>query len=329
MVRIQGMNNDGDVVGSKGARGFEGGHAFIWSHGRMTDISAMGNVIMTSAFAIDDQQQILGNAIPADGDCGDIPILYKRKMSADLRTFAGGKYLCGVNASTYDGRMIGTDGYGKTMLYSNGKWNPFMLPSGQTVSPLCRNLFMNNKGDVAEISGKRDRLCERWAEIGGKEYSLKGLPHANAMVLIGLSDSGIVAGNSFKSTPDSTSFEPSIEESHGGAFVWSVREGARALPALKGCSLPTVNAMSHSGDMAGTCVDAGGKRRITLWHSGKAEDISALTPALIGADLIGVCAINDHGQICVEVEKDSRRVAYILYPPLKPACRNNSCLPHC
>jgi len=321
---INAMNNNGDITGSVSSPDLYSSRAFLWSHGKMIDIGGDSGRILKSGLAMNDRQQILCEAVRGSKDTKSFPVLYENGTTSDLRRMPGGRNIADAYRIDRQGSIVGHNDIGETMLLCKGHWQKFPVPNGwvpnpqlvlfnKVSSPIPTRIVINNAGDSAGTFQHRKKKESLEAAFQGMTYDIKPLPGSIGTELVGMSDTGIVAGNSYlhpimvSLMPDGHNVRSAMysmwgrQQPYDGAFIWTAKAGTQALPAPDGYSAPTVHAISPDGDIVGTSQNAEGKRCITLWRDGKAVAISNLFANLNGAQDIDPIAINDGDQICVRV----------------------------
>jgi probable HAF family extracellular repeat protein len=136
-VYVEGMNRQGQIVGTAGTSQSPSGDAFLWSDGIMTDLGGLAGYIGLTAFAINDHGEIVGTgALQSD-------------LSGHAMRFANGRaYLLeGEVDKLSDWKLLSASsinnegvivGYGKR---TDLKWRSFMLiPMADSKPPRERSV---------------------------------------------------------------------------------------------------------------------------------------------------------------------------------------------
>jgi len=137
-----GINNAGQIVGKSAD------HAFLWEHGKMTDLGTLGGNV-SSANAINDRGEIVGESETATGELH--AFLWQRRSMTDLGIAGEISSAHGINnRGEIVGATFAKDVRGGAVLWQNGQRQPLgdLGPSGSGSTAMA----INNRGEIAGVS---------------------------------------------------------------------------------------------------------------------------------------------------------------------------------
>jgi probable HAF family extracellular repeat protein len=279
-----GINNLGQVVGTM-AYG-TGYHAFVAGSGGVTDIGALLGGQYSSATAINDHGQVVGNANGAG-------YLYSGGSAALI---PGAESAFGINNA---GTVVGAysnGGGGWTTLhaytYAGGAVNDLgTLPNGDS----SRAFAINNHGDVV---GAAANVIEGAPNFPEDPF----LYHNGVMTSLGsfggvwsgatsINDHGQIVGYSgIDTSPDPGDIYPRTAFLYDGGVL---RNLGGLLPGYSSIAYD----INNLGQIVGSASLADGDAHAFLYENGRMVDLNTLVDPASGWTISGAAAINDLQQI--------------------------------
>lgn len=294
------INDAGQIVGKSG------NHAFLWEHGKMTDLGTLGGA-SSSAHSINDHGQIVGESETAGGEIH--AFLWERNSMVDLGSPGESSSAHGINnLGTIVGAVFAKNVRGGAVLWADGQRQSLgdMGPSGSGSTAMA----INNGGVIAGVSsafapnGGGVVRAVVWVNGAIQDIGTLGGLHSTANAL---NNAGEVVG--WAELPDQAST----------AFIWS--NGAmHQLEILQNGLLAPGNgtqatAINDLGQIVGSSLNSKGENRAVVWVNGKITDLNDRIGAKNGFVLSRATAINNRGQIAVEEEApDFAPKSYFLVP---------------
>jgi len=152
-VSVNGLNNQGQVIGASPLTGDQIAHPFLWDDGKLIDLTVQSGGVIATADAINDAGQIVGNANFPNG--ASDAYLWQDGMVTDLGTLDGDCF-SEAFAINSRGQVVGqsfscVSGIVRSFLWENGS----MVDLNALIPPNS-NLFLDNTlaiNDSGEIGG--------------------------------------------------------------------------------------------------------------------------------------------------------------------------------
>jgi probable HAF family extracellular repeat protein len=309
------INNSGQIVGTSQVvkNGSYAYHAYLWSHGSMTDLGIFKGGDQSEAHAIDKMGDVAGTGTicqvkPRCVDSvstftyTDTAVLWQNGTLHNIDTFGDGcSFGYGINDS---GQVVGKactpSGNEHAFLYSGGKMTDLGSLAGPN-GPISGANDINNLGQVvgeSETSFTFSSTNHAFLWSNGKMTDLGTLGGTESFAYAINDSSQIVGAASITNGPEHAFLDQNGKMTDLGAFG----DGSVAL------------AVNSSGIAVGW-ADLQGANRATIFGGGTIQDLNTLIPAGSGVDLYQATGINDHGQIiCDGVNADGYENAFLLTP---------------
>jgi probable HAF family extracellular repeat protein len=293
------VNDSGQVAGWADTK--RSTHAFLWSHGKMTDLGTLGNGKQGSAaYGINSFGQVVGASDREGSDDYDAFLWSKGRM-VDLGTLvpkdeAIDSAAYGVNDS---GQVVGwsNTNFGDLpshgFLWSEGKLTDLGTLGGQDLSSWAYDI--NNSGQVvgsSEISGGEHMHACMWSD--GTMSDLGTLGAYSDSWAAAINDAGQVVGSSWRIT---SSGGKTRRVEH--AFSWA--EGAMIDLGTLGGKSSYATGVNDTGQVIGTSQTRSGRWHAFLWVRGKMVDLGAL-----GAHDGRADGVNGSGDVVGSIQWDAK-----------------------
>jgi len=288
--RAYGVNNRGEVVGTRGFPGLQ--RPFLWSRGRMTDLGTVEGFGSSRALAISDSGHVVGSAEnPAfDGYQPTVRrVPWVRKSNGVLRPVEvglavaeathvnerGQAVISGAVTYSADGRTVGG-----AWLWENGFVTPLFAPGTEAGSRGYTLAGGISAGGHVGVSAFREAAPSR-ADPDAYLWKDGGFTAAGAMHVHDVNDLGHAAGSC-------------VSRNLAGAVgcTWNGNVRADWFPAKV---LVSINVYGDAVGWAQIDSEAGGSRAVLL-RGGQLVDLNDLVPAS-DWEISEAHSINDLGWI--------------------------------
>ena len=289
------LNNRGEVVG-QAASYYAQTHAFIYSHGKIHELSVLqgGN---SWAYGINDKGHVVGQTLVSSGN--------NRYEHAFLDFSDLGAIIGATNSGAEDindsGDVVGTADSG-AYWYSKGQLH--YLDANNEYGSYASGI--NNRGDIVggiEMSdGSRHAFIYTAADSQLTDIETLGGPSSDAT---DVNDNGVFVGTSDLDNVG-----------NAAAFMW--KHGTMVPLQSLGGNGVSANAINNNGVIVGFSADGTNKARAAIWDStGLITDLNTLLPPGSGWVLQFANDINDWGQITGQGTHNGRTHAFLMTPPLR------------
>jgi len=292
-----GINNAGQVTGWSSIGSSSGGtsiHAFLYSNGQMTDITAgqVGPQGYSAGYAVNSAGQVAGFAELTVGGqyLGRYAVIYSNGQVTNLGGFYSYGY--GINdAGQVTGDSVASDGTVHAFLYSNGQ----MTDLGPGIG-----FGINNAGQITGESATASGDVHAFLYSNGQMIDL------GFGVGMAINNAGQVAGGD----DDSSRFFPNSDPTaHGRAYLYS---NGQRIDLGPGVGI----ALNNAGQVVGAAYASPGDTSPSafLYTNGQAYNLNDLIDPSLHLFLEEATAINDQGQIVV----NGSGGAHLLTPVPEP-----------
>jgi probable HAF family extracellular repeat protein len=266
-LQVSGINEQGQVVGGFEYEDLPGSpaYAFLWQDGELTDLGTLGG-IRSSAYAINQRGQIVGESHTAFGECH--AFLWEKDAMTDLGTLGGNSSF--AMAINDHGQIVGRS------LTNSGEWRAFLWDKGvmiDLVGEYSGAYYINERGQVAGQLKNHGFLWER-----GIVTSLQPPGATWASGPDGINGRGQVAVDEMTS----------IGEYH--AYLWE--NGITTSLGTLGGTSSNCSDINDRGQIVGRSETDSGEWHAYVWEKGVMTDLETL-----GGTYCTALDINEQGQI--------------------------------
>jgi probable HAF family extracellular repeat protein len=152
-VEVSGLSNRGQVIGLSPLAGDQIAHPFLWDDGNLTDLNTQSGGLISTANAINDAGEVVGNATFSNG--ASDAYLWKDGVATDLGTLAGDCF-SEAFAINSRGQVVGQSFSCATNIVRSFLWENGSMVDLNALIPPNSNLFLDNTlviNDHGEIGG--------------------------------------------------------------------------------------------------------------------------------------------------------------------------------
>lgn len=274
-----GINNNGQVVGSSYISGNNYQHAFLYSGGSMRDLGTLNADNYSEAYGINDSGQVVGYSAYYLAQASQYvhAFRYSNGSMTDLGTLggrSGGAYGINDGGQVVGWASINGNTAAHAFLYSNGSMTDLGILGGSE----SYAYGINNNGQVVG-----DSHLHAFLYSNGSMIDL-GTLGGNQSFGQGINDVGQVVGYS------------DVDNTIQRAFLYS--NGSMVSLGSLGGYISRGNGINNGGQVVGVSeINGHGAWHTFLYSGGTMYDLNNLTTAPIGWLLIEANGINDRGQI--------------------------------
>jgi probable HAF family extracellular repeat protein len=278
------LNNHFEAVGGSDTTSNGTEHAFLFSHGKMTDLGTLGGAI-SQAYGINDTGEVVGLSTTPAGNTQTSLFLDRRGKMTDLGMVDMTKPFGDIKINNH-GDVIGFPlSDGDASLLRRGK----LVDLGELAGLGSAARALNDRDEVVGYSGVSDAgsnlVAHAFLYNHGKMIDL-GTLGGSSSVANDINDRGEIIG-------DATIASGAI---HG--FLFS--HGRMTDLGTLGGAETDAGAVNQRGEIVGASLTSAGVPHGFLYDNGKMIDLNSLIPANSGLVITEAQDINDLGQIAAQ-----------------------------
>jgi probable HAF family extracellular repeat protein len=303
-----GINKSGQVVGAAHHAG--GSHAFLHDGASLRDLGVLPGTIISSASAINDHVQIVGDSItPAGhgGRGGETRIgVYYGFLWEDGRLTKlpglGGRYDYAVginNRGQILGRSQGTDNKYHVVIWQKGRISDLTQPELEPWTPAA----INDRGDVVGYRHVAKTHTLLWSRGNLRDLGALG---EGRCIPTAMNERGDIVGTCLDAN-----VRPFLL--HKGRFQYletlNVFQNNNGVIENIGGRNSSPASINNKGQIVGQSGF-----HACLWDKGRVYDLNELIPAEKGLRFGRASSINDRGQIAANGSGHDRSSVYLLSP---------------
>ena len=299
------INSHGSVVGGSDTANNGTEHAYLFSHGKMTDLGTLGTGTMSQADGINDSAEVVGASTTAPGATETDLFLDRHGHMTDLGP---------INPNEQDGDI---------KINARGDVIGFFLTNGDAA--LDRKGKLIDLGSLAGLGSAARALNDSDEVVGASPVSGSGsneVIHAFLYKHGKMTDLGTLGGADSLANDinDQGEIVGAAVTGSGAEHAFLYRKGHMIdLGALAG-GLSDAGAINNRGEVVGESLVSATVLHGFLYEHGEMTDLNSLIPANSGFVITSAEDINDRGQIAalaVSTNPQDQTQYVVLLDPTK------------
>jgi probable HAF family extracellular repeat protein len=278
------INSRGAAVGDATTANNETEHAFLFSHGRMSDLGTLGGSV-SAAFGINDSGEVVGLSTTSPGSMQPALFLYRHGYMTDL------------------GMLDTSKPFGDIKINNHGDVIGFALSDDD--ASLLRHGRMIDLGALAGLGSAARALNDRDEVVGYSAIDETGsnlIAHAFLYNHGKMIDLGTLGGPSSVANDINADGEVvgASTTASGATHPFLYRHGHLTDLGTLGGAGADAAAINDRGEVVGDSLTSAGVHHGFLYNHGKMIDLNSLIPASSGFVITNAQDINDGGQIAAQ-----------------------------